>query len=211
MKRGYLVVIEGIDGSGKTTQVELLKQYLALQIVSFPRYEDNVYGKLISRYLIGEFGDLAEVDPYLISLAYAGDRFLAKAVMENWLDQGELVIINRYVASSKAHLAANLPVEKRAQFINWLDELEYQTNGLPKEDLTILLSVDPKVAQGNVAGGHPDLHEDSFKHLEKASNIYLDLAKKESNWYVVDCMKDNSMKSPAEINQVISDIIAKLP
>lgn len=222
MSKGKLIAIEGIDGSGKTTQVELLKQALAsprsvnmnvasqsqiLQILSFPRYEENVYGKLIKKYLEGRFGTSGEVNPYLMALVFSGDRVLAKPQIDSWLSEGKTVIVNRYVSSSKAHLGAHVPYEKREEFINWLDELEYHTNGLPKEDFTILLTVDPKIGQQNVLSGKPDIHEKNLKHLEEAYKIYLELAKKENNWYVVDCMKDGAMKTQENIHQEIMHII----
>ena len=227
MKKGTLVVIDGIDGSGKTTQIELLKQALALkkppalqgvplEVISFPQYEDNLYGKLVKRYLEGEFGSIDEVNPYLMSLAYAGDRALAKPLIEKWLLDGKVVLANRYVSSSKAHMGANLPEDKqslrskdlkREEFFRWLDNLEYATNGIPREDLTILLKVDPKVGQKNVLGRHPDIHEEDLKHLEKANEIYLQLAKMASNWYVVDCMEGGRMKAREEIHQAIIVIL----
>lgn len=212
-KQGRLIVVEGIDGSGKTIQIELLKQALAsqgvpleaLEAISFPRYEDNIYGKLIKRYLEGEFGSIDEVNPYLMALAYAGDRALAKPLIEEWLSDGKIVIADRYVSSSKAHLGANLADEKRAEFTAWLDELEYNTNNIPREDLTILLSVDPKIGQQNSA--NQDIHEKNIKHLEVANKIYLDLAKKEDSWYVIDCMKDGRMRTREEIHQQIIVIL----
>lgn len=211
--KGFLIVIEGIDGSGKTTQIELLKQALAsqglaLEVISFPRYEGNIYGKLIRRYLEGEFGSIHEVNPYLMALAFAGDRLLAKPLIEKWLSEGKVIIANRYVSASYAHMGANLPKEKREEFFKWLDELEYKINGIPREDLTILLSVNPQVGQQNVSGKNlPDLHEENIKHLEEASKIYLELSKKEANWYVVDCMKDGQMNSRARIHQEIVHIL----
>lgn len=212
MKKGKLIVIDGIDGSGKTTQINLLakrleKKKIPFKVISFPRYGDNIYGKLVKRYLKGEFGSISEVNPYLMALSYAGDRLLAKPLIDNWLTEGKLVLANRYVSSSKAHMGANLPEEKREAFIQWLERLEYETNGIPKENLAILLNVDPKIGQKNVAGGLPDLHEENIKHLEQAQKIYLSLAKKENNWYVVDCMKDGEMASPEDINQEIMQIL----
>lgn len=209
-KQGRLIVIEGIDGSGKTTQIELLaSQGRTLQIISFPRYENNIYGKLIKRYLEGEFGSIDEVNPYLMALAFAGDRTLAKSQIEKWLSEGKLVLVNRYVASSKAHMGANLPENKREDFFKWLDELEYQTNKLPKENLTILLKVDPKIAQKNIVSTGPDIHEENLKHLEQANKIYLSLAKEE-NWTVVDCMRNGLMRSKEEIHQEIRRILKSI-
>lgn len=206
MKNGKLIVIDGIDGSGKTTQVELLVKYLqekdiSFEVISFPRYEDNLYGKLIKRYLEGEFGD--NVSPYLMALAFAGDRVLAKEQIQKWLDEGKVVITNRYVSASKAHMGANLPEGIREEFFKWLDELEYQTNGLPKEDLTILLSVDPEIAQNNVAGGGPDIHEESLNHLQEAAEIYLQLAQTDSSWKVIECSKAGKMRDKEDINRDI--------
>lgn len=217
-KQGKLICFEGIDGSGKTTQIELLEQYLAsqgwtLQIINFPRYGENLYADLVKRYLKGEFGGINEVDPYLVSLAYAGDRFLAKPQIDRWLASGKLVVANRYVSSSKAHLGANLAEEKRDKFFKWLDELEYKINVIPKEDLTILLIVDPKVSQQNARGEHePDIHEQDLTHLEEASKIYLELSKLQPKWVVVDCMRNGQMRSKEDIHQEIMHILStKLP
>jgi dTMP kinase len=222
MKKDLLIVIEGIDGSGKTTQIELLKQYLASQglafgpkdheveTISFPRYEDNLYGQLIRRYLEGEFGRINEVNPYLIAQAYAGDRALAKPLIESLLHSGKLVIANRYVSSSKAHLGANLPEDQREEFMGWIDKLEFQTNGIPKEDLTILLDVDPKVGKANVSGKQKDIHEDDFKHLQGAAKIYLELSKAEPNWKVVDCMEGDHMKSKEGIHRQVVQTLTLL-
>lgn len=211
--KGKLIVIEGIDGSGKTTQTELLTKYLASkniphEVINFPRYEDNLYGKLIRRYLNGEFGTIKQVNPYLVALAYAGDRFLAKSLIENWLSSGKVVIANRYVSASKAHLGANLPENQRAEFMSWLDELEYNTNRIPKEDLTILLNVDPKIGQENVRSGRVDIHEDNIGHLQRAAKIYLELSKIEPNWQVVNCMEDGRMQGREQIHKLIVDILA---
>ncbi len=212
MDKGKLIVIDGIDGSGKTTQINLLSQYLnekniPYEIISFPRYEENLYGKLIRRYLEGEFGNINQVNPYLMALAYAGDRVLAVPLIKSWLNSGKVVIANRYVSFSKAHLSANLPEGQREEFMEWIDKLEYQANGLPKPDLTILLSVDAKIGQKNVEGKHKDIHEQDIKHLEQAAQIYLELAKAEPNWKVVDCMVGKKLKNKEEIYKSVSSLI----
>lgn len=207
------VVFEGIDGSGKTTQIELLKKYYArkaspFKAISFPSYGENIYANLVKDYLEGKFGDVKKVDPYLISLAYAGDRNLAKPQIEKWLKSGKLVIANRYVSSNKAHLGTRVPDNEKESFFKWLDQLEYQTNGMPKEDLTILLKVDPIVGQENALKDHQvDIHEKSTEHQQKAAQIYLELSKKEKNWAVVNCMEDGKMKPKEEIFQQILKIL----
>ena len=213
--QGKLIVIDGIDGSGKTTQIDLLSQYLSdksipYEIISFPRYEDNLYGTLIRRYLEGEFGGIKDVNPYLLALAFAGDRALAKPLMESWLNSRKLVIANRYVSSSKAHLGANVAENKREEFMEWLDQLEYGTHKLPKPDLNLLLNVDPRIGQKNVEGKHKDLHEQDIKHLEQAAKIYLELAKAETNWQLVNCMEGDKMASKENIHKQITAILSKL-
>lgn len=215
MKTGVLIVIEGIDGSGKTTQLNLLKQYLssqgqALESISFPRYGENSYAELISWYLTGQFGKIGEVNPYFLALAFAGDRMLARPQIEQWLNEGKIVLVNRYVSSSKAHLGASLPKGQRAEFFNWLDELEYKTNGMPKESLTILLSVDPKAGQKNLSVRYSDMHEENIEHLEQANKNYLELAKTNPGWYIVDCMENNGMKTPEKIHHEIKEVLEGL-
>jgi dTMP kinase len=215
MSKGRLIVIEGIDGSGKTTQINLLAKYLSDQkipheVISFPRYGDNIYAELVARYLEGEFGSINEVNPYLISLAFAGDRLLAKPLIESWLNDGKIVLANRYISANKAHMGAHLPEEQKDEFIAWLESLEYQTHRMPREDLTILLKVTPKTGQKNVASRLSDLHEESIKHLEEANKIYLKLAETEANWFVVDCIKNSNMESPEEIHKKLLPILEKV-
>ena len=211
--KGKLLVFEGIDGSGKTTQIDLLSQSLKekgldFEVISFPQYGKNEYARQIADYLAGKLGQLDEVDPYLIAKAYASDRLTAKDLINSWLEDGKLVIANRYVSASKAHLGANLPEEKREEFFKWLDQLEYQTNKMPREDLAILLMVDPQIGQKNTQKDHKvDMHEKSIEHEQKAAQIYFELSKMEENWQVLDCMENGQMKSKEEIHQ---DIIMKL-
>lgn len=210
-KSGFLLVIDGIDGSGKTTQITLLSQYLKdkgidFEVISFPRYGNNKYTDQIESYLNRNIS----YDSNSIARAFAGDRLLAKPLIEAWLKKGKLVIANRYASSSKAHLGANIPEDKRETFFKWLEELEYVKNGIPKEDLTILLDIDPKIGQKNVlVKNRPDLHEYNLKHLKEARKIYLNLAKSNPNWMVVKCMEDGKMKSPQQIHQKIVKILER--
>lgn len=185
------VVLEGIDGSGKTTQVNLLIKYLKakgidFEVISFPRYGNNKYTEQIESYLKGE----KSFDVHSIAKAYAGDRLLAKPTIDKWLKKGKLVIANRYTSANKAHLGVDLK------------------ESMPKPDLTILLDVDPKIGQNNAKKMHKaDIHELDLKHLEEANKIYLELSKTEENWVVIDCMKNGVMKSPEEIHREIVKIL----
>ncbi len=190
MKKGLLVVIDGIDGSGKTTQIELLTQYLASQgvaceAISFPRYGNNKYTAQIENYLKGKLN----FTPYEIAKAYAGDRTLAKPQIEKWLREGKLVIANRYTSANKAHLGVDLKED------------------MPKPDFTILLNVDPIIGQKNVLGKpNPDIHEQNLAHLQNARKNYLKLSKQDRNWIVVNCMKQGKMKSPKDMQKEIVKI-----
>jgi len=211
---GFLVVIDGIDGSGKTTQVDLLSKYLkenniSFEVISFPRYE-SFYGQLIKRYLEGEFGSMKAANPHLIALAYASDRLLAKPQIEQWLNEGKLVIANRYVSASKAHLGAIMEEDQREEFMSWVEELEYQINNLPRPDLNILLLVDPKVGQENALKDDlVDMHEESIEHEEKASKIFFEISQAEENWQVLDCMDNIKMKPEQKIHQEVIEILKK--
>lgn len=221
MKKGKFVVIDGTDGSGKGTQVELLKQKLSelkvpFEVIDFPRYEDNDYGKLVGRYLKGEFGSMESLSPYLIALTYAGDRALAKPLIEKWLAEGKLVIANRYVPSNKAFSAARMSPKEGREFIDWDDKLEYETNKIPREDLVLLLYVDPKVIQQNVdqkeVRGYMgkkarDIHEANFEYQKKVAKMYLQLAKSEDHWHIVQCMQGKTMRSREEIHEEIIHVL----
>ena len=212
-KQGKLIVIDGIDGSGKTTQIELLTKYLAsenmpFEVISFPQYGKNEYARQITDYLEGKKGSLQDVDPYKMAKLYASDRLTARELITGWLESGELVIANRYVSASIAHLGANMEEGEREKFMEWIDTLEYQTNNMPKPTLNILLKVDPKIGQQNALKDHlVDIHEQSLEHEQKASGIYLKISQLEENWMVLDCMEKGEMKSKEKIHQEIINIL----
>lgn len=211
--KGKLVVIDGIDGSGKTTQIKLLSDYLREknidhEVISFPQYGKNEYAIKIEDYLAGKYGSIDEVNIKEIAKLYASDRNTVKDLIKSWLENGKLVIANRYASASKAHLGANIKDSEREEFFKWLDNLEYEENKIPKEDLTIILDVDPKIGQKNVLEKQrEDIHEYNLEHLEKARQIYLDFSKTESNWEVVSCMDGGKMKEKEEIFLLVVDIL----
>ena len=211
---GKIIALEGIDGSGKRTQLELLASALEERKfptyrISFPRYE-SFYGKLVGRYLNGEFGTLEAVDPHLSALLYAGDRLEAKPEMEAALAAGKIVLADRYVGSNMAHQSARVALEKREEFCAWLKHLEYTLYGLPAEDLVIYLRVPFDEAHRLVglkaARDYTklkrDIQEADSKHLEITGIIYDRLAT-EANWVRIDCIdaSSGSLRSPEEIHE----------
>lgn len=221
MNRGRFIVIEGTDGAGKGTQVQLLKEKLSelqtpFEVIDFPRYEDNEYGKLIGKYLRGELGDPKNLNRYLISLMYAGDRILAKPLIENWIHQGKIVIANRYVHSNVAYGVATLSGEAVDEFIKWNYDLEYETNSIQKEELVVLLYVDPEIAQKNIeqkgdrqymGGKGKDIHEQDVHYQKDVANAYLYLAKQQPHWVIIDCALQGKMRLPEEIHEQIMEIL----
>src|SRR5271167_3598031 len=141
--RGKFIVLEGIDGSGKRTQLELLartftERGIPFSQISFPDYE-GFFGKLVGQFLNGNFGSLEAVDPHFSALLYAGDRLEAKQRIEAALAGGKTLLADRYIASNLAHQGARVPPEKREEFLKWLKQLEYETYALPAEDMVIYL------------------------------------------------------------------------
>ncbi len=150
---GRLIAIEGIDGSGKRTQMDLLHGAIAagegghsVYSTGFPQY-DSWFGKMVGQFLNGELGALEAVDPHFTALLYAGDRFEAKPKIESALNEGKIVLIDRYIGSNLAHQTARVPPEKRDDFRRWIEHLEYNIYDLPREDLILYLRVPPVEAQ----------------------------------------------------------------
>ena len=204
--RGKFIVLEGIDGSGKRTQLEMLARALMARgvdfaQVSFPRY-DGFFGKLVARFLNGEFGPLDAVDPHFSAVLYADDRLEAKPEIEAHLAAGRVVIADRYIGSNLAHQGARVPAKKRAAFLSWLKQLEYEIHALPREDLVIYLRVPVAAAHRLVAKkgarGYTkkkrDIQESNLAHLKAASQVYDDLARQQ-NWMKIECAAGAARKA----------------
>lgn len=214
--RGKLIALEGIDGSGKQTQLDLLARELeargqATFRISFPRYE-SLFGKLVGQYLNGEFGALNAVDPHLSALLYAGDRFEAKPEVDEALSSGKIVLADRYVGSNFAHQTARVPAEQREEFLAWLRRLEYGLYALPTEDLVVYLRVPVSEAHHLVGlkstraytNLKRDIQEADLQHLEQTAAIYDRLAT-EANWARIDCINaaSGALYPPEEIHRAV--------
>jgi|SRR5215469_14113127 len=216
--RGKFIVLEGIDGSGKRTQLELLgraftSRGLVFMQVGFPNY-DGFFGKMVGEFLNGEYGPLDEVDPHFSALLYAGDRLESKVAIESALAAGTAVLADRYIASNLAHQSARVPPEDRAEFLGWLKRLEYQVYGLPAEELVVYLRL--PVAEAHRLVGHKtaraytdkrrDIQEADIKHLEAAAQVYDELSR-QPNWARIECWDGSAgeLRSPESIH---ADILA---
>ena len=217
---GVLIAIEGIDGSGKHTQAKLLEQSLlsrgySVYATGFPQYE-SWFGSMVGKFLNGDFGSLDAVDPHFSALLYAGDRFEAKPRIQSALNEGKVVLVDRYVASNLAHQVARTPVVKRSEFLRWIEHLEYFVYGLPRETLILYLRVPPSQAQKLVAQkaernytrATHDIQEKSLRHLEDAAEMY-DMLSRGKPWATVQCFDahSGSLRLPEEISaEVLSAV-----
>lgn len=214
-RRGLFVVIEGSDGSGKATQLNLLKERLKaigydVEEFDFPRYEkDSSY--FVRQYLSGGYGKATKLSPYTASLFYALDRFEASKSIKKALLNGKIVLANRYVGSNMAHQGAKFddPVEQRGFFI-WEDNLEFELLGIPRPDISFFLRVPSNISlklieeRAAKTGTKLDGHEMNAKFLSKSLETYDILCRLfPKDYLAVECAKNNTLMSVAEINDLI--------
>lgn len=219
MPKGKFIVIDGTDGSGKKTQTGLLVSALKklgykVKTIDFPQYEKNFFGKMVGRYLSGEFGGASEVSPYLASILYAGDRFETKEKVEKWLEDDNIVIADRYASSNQIHQGGKIKDAKnRKEFLKWLDELEFKIFKIPRPDMIVYLDMpveislkllENKSAQSRkkYLGGKKDVHEND-SHLQDAKKAAIEIVKKSNNWVKINCAKGGQPLPPEEICEMI--------
>ncbi|MBQ4037518.1 MAG: thymidylate kinase [Clostridia bacterium] len=209
---GKLIVIDGLDGSGKNTQATLLYKTLCeegvrCRLVSFPDYESPAC-QPVKMYLSGAFGSNPEsVNSYASSTFFAVDRFASFRL--DWkkdYDEGAVIIANRYTTANAIHQLTKLPVEEHEAFLDWLYDFEFQKLGLPVPDLTLLLRVpvEKSLELIDVRGEDKDIHENR-EHLQKAALAASTCAKK-WQWQVLDCVENGAMKTIEEIGRSVREI-----
>ncbi len=220
-KKGVLIVIDGGDGSGKATQtallVEAIRKIRAAETIDFPRYKDNVMGGLIRECLDGKRGDFIGTDPKIASVLYAADRFETKPLIEKWLGEGKVVILDRYVSANQIHQGGKISqASVRKEFLSWLDDLEFRVFGLPRPDVIVYLHVPVTVsvalarARAQEKGQQPDLAEQNVKHQVKSQESALSIVKSANNWVKISCAPRNTMLSREAIHQKVFDAVQHL-
>ncbi len=220
MQKGKLIVIDGIDGSGKKTQVSLLAEKMqrvgrSVKTIDFPQYENNLFGKFIGECLTGEHGDFVKLDAKIASVLYAADRFESSEKIRKWLEEGYAVIVDRYVNSNQIHQGGKIKdKKKREEFLKWLDKMEFEIFKIPRPDVIVYLNVPPEISRQllqnkNANGkkkylkGKKDVYENDYNHLLSARQSALDLVKSENNWLNIECVRGGKMMSPEEISKNI--------
>ena len=212
---GKLIVIEGLDGSGKSTQLDLLLERLkGLNIdcrsVSFPDYESDS-SALVRMYLAGKFGKKPDdVNPFAASVFYTVDRYAS--YKQNWggyYDAGGVIIAGRYTTSNAVHQTSKLDKSEWETFLNWLYDFEYNKVGIPKPDKVIFLDMPVEVSQKLLSGRYKgdeskkDIHESDVNYLDNCRKAAVFTAEF-SGWKVVPCAKDNEART---INEISDDIL----
>lgn len=219
-----LIVIEGIDGSGKGTQARQLTERLTatgrrVQLLSFPRYRETLFGHAIGDFLNGRFGQLDEVHPLLASVLYAADRFESKSVLIDALQTSDVVVCDRYVPSNLAHQGAKLDGADRDELLRTIERIEFEVFALPRPTLVVLLDVPVQVAQRNIAAKKPrtytdkaaDLQEADAAYLQRVRDVYLQLASTDPIWQRVESVISGEQRAIAEIGDDIwGRVLAKL-
>jgi len=222
-KVGKLIVIEGTDGSGKKTQLELLLKYLSEKQIDhasfdFPQYGKTFFGDFAGRFLNGEFGHFSRINPYIASFPYAADRWQSKDQIWQVISEGKLVICNRYTPSS-IYQAVKIKLNQRKKFMNWVKTLEYEVFGIPRPSLVIFLYVPLVLAQTLIAkknkrtylnGKIKDQYEKDANYLKKVENMYLKTVKTNKSWVKIDCVENGVILSPDIIHKKIINVLKRL-
>lgn len=219
------IVIEGLDGSGKSTQIELLLAFLKennkpVEYLHFPRTDDGYYGDLIARFLRGDLGPLESVHPYLVALIFAGNRYDSAVQIRDWLEAGITVVADRYVFSNIAFQCAKLEsLKEREELSEWILKLEYEYYRIPRPDINIFLDVPFDFTARKLSGdrngddrrylqGKQDIHERDLGFQKKVREIYQGVAASDPSVRILDCTgPGGEMLAPESIFENIRNIL----
>ncbi len=229
LKEGYQVQMTDFPQYGKSFFAHMIEKYLKGEfgwpqdlrdhLKKHPRLieKSSTSGNDRSVYLESRPD---EVNPYLTSLLYAGDRWEAKNQMYKWLEEGSVVISNRYVCSNMAHQGAKIcDVVERKKFYKWIETLEHEVYAVPKADLTVYLHVPIEISrvliktrlrESEGLKSKMDLHEDDIEYLKRVSDAYVELAASDSSWCTIECAENNQIKSKDTISEEIWHVVGSI-
>ncbi|MBI5135672.1 deoxynucleoside kinase [Candidatus Uhrbacteria bacterium] len=214
------IVIEGTDGSGKTTQLKLLarrmrKEHFPTRTIAFPRHGHSA-AWAVDQYLHGRYGDPGKLKAEVSSILYAVDRFDASAQIRKWIERGEAVISSRYVTSSLVYSAAKLPPAKRKPLWRWIEQLEYGVFGIPRADHTIVLTVPTAISvqllreRSKKTNQRLDHIERNRRHQNDILALYKTLAATSKNHIsLINCAPDGTLLSKEEIHEKIWAVVKR--
>lgn len=226
MKKGKLIVIDGTDGSGKTTQKELLINHLKkdghkIKTIHFPDY-NNFIGGFIGHCLTEQYYNFINVHPKIVSVLYAADRWESSEKIKNWLEGGYTVVLDRYVSANQIHQGGKIAnVKKRQAYIEWLDVMEYKVFKIPRPDITIYLSLPLQLITRLIkernkksvrayAGNKKDVHEVDMNFQKNSRTSAMWLAKVLKNFKKIDCAPEGKILSRERIHDMVYKEVKKV-
>lgn len=221
---GKLIVIDGTDGSGKETQMNILQENLKknnidFKKVSFPNY-DSPSSSLVKMYLSGEFGtDPKSVSPYVASTFYAADRYATyKKELEEYYENGGLILADRYTTANMVHQAGKIKdKEERTKFLNWLWDLEFNIYKIPKPDKVFFLNMPIEFVEELIKNRknkfnenqQKDIHERDEGHLKDSHKAACEVAK-DYNWNEIKCVIDGKLRTREDIGEEIFKAVKEI-
>lgn len=226
-KKGKLIVIDGTDGSGKATQVKLLQKRLTkeghtVKVLDFPEYYKNFFGKFIGHCLSEQYYNWINVHPKIASIAYAADRWESSKKIEEWLKKGYIVLSNRYVSANQIHQGGKINNDiKRASFIKWLEEMEYEVFKIPKPHAVFYLNVpidiilklikerNEKTSRSYI-GKRKDIVEGDIPYLTNSTKTALWLARTQKGWIKIECAHNGILDTKKHIHEEIYAKVKKI-
>lgn len=219
------IVLEGVDGAGKSTQIANLREMFAQrgiesEYLHFPRFDAPYFGEMIARFLRGELGSVEQVDPYVVAMLYAEDRRDAASMIRGWINDGKVVIVDRYVYSNVGYQCAKMQDgEEREKLRKWILSLEYEYFAIPRPDVSLFLDVpfaftERKLKEQRVGDdrdylkGKQDIHEQSMDLQRAVRQVYIDASQYDEDMHVVDCTTfEGEMATPDEIFSRIMKVV----
>lgn len=228
MKKGKLIVIDGTDGSGKATQVAHLTEHLKkdgykVKVVDFPEYYKNFFGKFIGHCLSEQYYNFLNVHPKIASVMYAADRWESSEELRGWLKAGYIVIANRYVSANQIHQGGKIKsAKKRADFMKWLDEMEYKVFKIPKPDITLYLSLPINITlellekrnsskmKREYLKKKKDVHESDVNFLINSRKSALKLVKETPNFIKIECSEKGKILSREQVHTLVYKEVKKV-